>query len=156
MLCLLFLRLTGYSWVGSHLLSCILSPLNVLLLNFNSWKGTWQIDTWYLHKALSHFSFIVKHPWEAKSWLAGQNCTPVEHEGSLLCSQKPTTGPYIEPGESSQYVHTLFLTYVLLILLCISRFLQVFIYFLWAHSIAWGCVWNSEPWTKQVIELYTY
>jgi hypothetical protein len=31
----------------------------------------------------------------------------MEHEGSLLCSQQPTTGPYPEPDESSPPIPTL-------------------------------------------------
>jgi len=32
----------------------------------------------------------------------------MEPEGSLPCSQEPTTGPYAEPDESSPYVLVLF------------------------------------------------
>jgi hypothetical protein len=32
----------------------------------------------------------------------------MEPEGSLLCSQKPATGPYPEPDASSSQFHTLF------------------------------------------------
>jgi hypothetical protein len=32
----------------------------------------------------------------------------MEPEGSLLCSQEPTTGPYPEPDESSPQFPTLF------------------------------------------------
>jgi hypothetical protein len=39
--------------------------------------------------------------WEAYSHSASQEIPLIfiKHEGSLPCSQKPTTGPYLEPDE---------------------------------------------------------
>jgi len=39
----------------------------------------------------------------------------MESGGILLCSQEPATGPYPEPGESSQYPHT-FKTHCIIVL----------------------------------------
>jgi len=33
----------------------------------------------------------------------------MEPEGSLFCSQEPTTGPYLEPDESGPHIYVLFL-----------------------------------------------
>jgi hypothetical protein len=57
----------------------------------------------------------------------------MEHEGSLLYSQEPTTGPFIEPDASSSNLHTPFLlrfVQILLSHLCLGLpsgfFLSVF------------------------------
>jgi len=48
--------------------------------------------------------------WEASSHSASQESPHLflEPEGSLLCSQEPTIGPYTEPDESSLHLPTLF------------------------------------------------
>jgi hypothetical protein len=52
-------------------------------------------------------------PREANSRYSGHPSRPLvlrfmEHEGSLQCSQKPATGPYVEPDESNPHPQTLF------------------------------------------------
>jgi len=48
---------------------------------------------------------------EANSHSASQEISPplMETEGSLPCSQEPTTCPYLEPSESSPQLPKLFL-----------------------------------------------
>jgi hypothetical protein len=65
----------------------------------SAWKG---LDT-YLRTYLLTYSLVKDIIWKADCHSACQkiSCFLMEHEGSLLCSHKPATGPYPESAESS-------------------------------------------------------
>jgi hypothetical protein len=75
-------------------------------------------------------------------------------EGSLPCSQEPSTCPYPEPDESSPFYPSLFLTSILLVSAHVSLGLPVVSYFkaqaLEIHSAY--CVWGKENTTSLLIK----
>jgi len=63
----------------------------------------------YRNKYFDLTNYIAQSLFEKLIDTQSRNSLPyMEREGSLLCSQQPTAGPYPEPDESSPHLPTLF------------------------------------------------